>query len=113
MDWKGAFWSYADATGDNLDLQGRLDKNKGQIEGKPIHPAAKFITRLYKNDMIELKEGDDIQIMRVGGFSTTNNRIDLRPQFETESKQQYLSINVLKNCFGRKIRLHEDGHYKD
>ncbi|MBL4692274.1 MAG: hypothetical protein JKY92_02985, partial [Magnetovibrio sp.] len=102
-DWKGAFWSYAQCKGETPD------KNEGKIEGKPIHPAAKFITRLFKNDVVELQDGDQTKIMRVGGFSTTNNRIDLRPQYETESPQKYISINVLKSSFKRKLKIREDG----
>ncbi len=103
VEWKGAFWSYADCKGKSPD------KNAGKINEKSIHPAAKFITRLFKNDMIELEFKGDNKIMRVGGFSTTNNKIDLRPQFDTDGKQQYISINVLKENFNRKLHIHPDG----
>ncbi|MCF8475118.1 MAG: type II CRISPR RNA-guided endonuclease Cas9 [Emcibacter sp.] len=106
FEWKGVFWSYADCKGKTPD------KNNGKIDGEPIHPAAKFITRLFKNDMIELKEGDDNKIMRVGGYSTTNNLIDLRPQYDTDSKQQFISINVLKATFKRKLYIKPDGTRK-
>jgi len=106
VDWKGAFWSFADCKGVTPD------KNDGKIDDKAIHPAAKFITRLFKNDMVELEYNGDLKIMRVGGFSTTNNKIDLRPQFDTDGKRQYISINVLKNNFIRKLHLHEDGSRK-
>lgn len=112
FEWKGAFWSYAQCKGENLDKKGTLDKNKGRIEGDAIHPAAKFITRLFKNDMIEMKEDGEKKIMRVGGFSTTNNGIDLRPQFETQGKQKFISINVLKKNFSKKLSLTEDGQRK-
>ena len=105
-EWKGAFWSYAECKG------GKPDKNMGKIEGKVLHPAAKFITRLFKNDVIEMEEDGEIKIMRVAGFSTTNNRIDLRPQYETDGKQRYISINVLKNLFKSKINYSEDGRRK-
>jgi CRISPR-associated endonuclease Csn1 len=105
-DWKGAFWSYADCKGQ------KPDKNRGKIEGKSLHPAAKFITRLFKNDMIEIEEAGEIKIMRVAGFSTTNNLIDLRPQYETDGKRRFISINVLKNLFKSKINYSEDGRRK-
>ncbi|MAU40817.1 MAG: type II CRISPR RNA-guided endonuclease Cas9 [Kordiimonas sp.] len=103
FDWKGAFWSYADCKGQSPD------KNQGQIDGKPIHPAAKFITRLFKNDMIEIEENGVQQIMRVAGFSTTDNRIDLRPQYETQEARKYYSINVLKTLSLHKLSIREDG----
>ncbi len=106
VEWKGAFWSYADCKG------ATPDKNKGKIDEKPIHPAAKFITRLFKNDMVELEEDGEVKIMRVGGFSTTDNKIDLRPQFETDGKRRFISINVLKKLFNQKLHLHEDGSRK-
>jgi len=105
-DWKGAFWSYADCKGK------APDKNEGKIDGKPIHPAAKFITRLFKNDMVELEEGNQPTIMRVGGFSTTDNKIDLRPQFKTDGKRKFISINVFKTLFKKKLYITEDGQQR-
>jgi len=105
-EWKGAFWSYARCKGKTPD------KNDGLIEDQPIHPAAKYITRLFKNDMIEIEEDGVNKIMRVAGFSTTNNKIDLRPQFETLGKQNYMSINVLRESFRKKLSLWEDGRRK-
>ena len=106
FDWRGAFWSYADCKGKTPD------KNEGKIDNNPIHPAAKFITRLFKNDMIELEESGRSKIMRVGGFSTTNNLVDLRNQYDTEGKRQFISINILKKTFKRKLQLHADGQIK-
>jgi len=106
FEWKGAFWSYADCKGETPD------KNKGKIDKEPIHPAAKFITRLFKNDMIELENNGERKIMRVAGFSTTNNRIDIRPQYDTDGGQQYISLNVLKNMSLRKLHIHPDGQLR-
>jgi hypothetical protein len=103
VEWKGAFWSYAQCKGKTPD------KNFGLIDEHPVHPAAKYITRLFKNDIIEIQEGSKLSIMRVAGYSTTNNLIDLRPQYETEGAQKLLSINVLKNKFKKKLRVSEDG----
>jgi len=106
FEWQGAFWSYAACKGE------MPDKNAGHIGDHPIHPAAKFITRLFKNDLVELREGEQAVIMRVAGFSTTNNRIDLRRQYETEGKQKYFSINTLQRSFIRRLRVSEDGTIK-
>ena len=107
VEWKGAFWSYADCKGV------MPDKNKGKIDGKPIHSAAKFITRLFKNDMVELEEEGVVKIMRVAGLNKSSGRLDLRPQYETEGKQEFKTISVwIKNNFVKKIHLHEDGQRK-
>ena len=103
-EWRGAFWSFAQCKGEPPP------KNEGQIEGRPIHPAAKYITRLFKNDLIELDEGGKPEILRVAGFSTTNNKIDLRPQYATDGKQAYVSINAVRKKFRRKLLVSEDGH---
>ena len=102
-EWHGAFWSYAECKGETPD------KNNGSIKGVPIHPAAKFISRLFKNDLVELLEGGQSKIMKVAGFSTTNNKIDLRPQYETDGKQTYISINALRATFRKNLRISEDG----
>jgi CRISPR-associated endonuclease Csn1 len=103
FEWHGAFWSYAECKGETPD------KNKGLINGAPIHPAAKHISRLFKNDLVELVEDGQSKIMKVGGFSTTNNKIDLRPQYETDGERKFLSINVLSKSFRKKIWVSEDG----
>ena len=106
FEWKGSYWSYA-------DCKGKIpNKNDGKIDDNLIHPAAKFITRLFKNDMVELEYNGEIKIMRVGGFSTTNNLIDLRPQFDTDGKRQFISINILKNNFRKKLHINEDGQQR-
>jgi len=105
-EWHGAYWSYDQCGGKSPD------KNKGLIKGQPIHPAAKFITRLFKNDLIEIIEGDQTIIMKVAGFSTTNNKIDLRPQYHTEGKRKFVSINVLWQHSPRKLMFDESGKRK-
>ena len=102
-EWQGAFWSY-DQCGDKVP-----DKNQGHIKGQAIHPAAKYVTRLFKNDLVELVEGGKSNIVKVAGFHTTRNKIDLRPQYETDGKQRHISINVMRETFHRKLRVSEDG----
>ena len=107
FEWKGAYWSYADCKGEIPD------KNDGKIDDNPIHPAAKFITRLFKNDMIELEENGESKIMKVAGLNKSSGRLDLRPQYETEGKQDFKTISVwIKNNFKRKLHLHVDGQIK-
>ncbi len=104
FEWQGVFWSYAQCQGNTPD------KNKGLIKGASIHPAARFVTRLFKNDMIEINEAGQAVLLRVAGFSTTNNRIDLRPQYETEGERKFISINVLQDGFRGRLCVREDGH---
>jgi len=106
-EWQGAFWSYDQCKGKNPD------KNDGLIKDQPIHPAAKFITRLFKNDLVELRDGEQTQVMRVAGYKTKENKLDLRPQYETDSNQKYTSINVLQTAFLRRLKVFEDGTVKD
>jgi CRISPR-associated endonuclease Csn1 len=96
--WQGKFWSYVETRGQHPD------KNKG----KP-HPAARFVMRLFKNDMVQMMTDDGPQILRVAGFSTTNNRLDLRPHLEADSPQKYVSINILKGRKLVRIKSHPDG----
>lgn len=55
----------------------------GRKNAPPIkrheHSAAKLVMRLCKNDIIELSSGTTRELCRVAGFSTTDNRIDIRP----------------------------------
>lgn len=106
FEWQGVFWSYAQCKGQ------APDKNKGLINDLPVHPAAKFITRLFKNDLVELQEGEQTALMKVGGFSTTNNKLDLRPQYETDGVRKFISINVLQSSFLRRLKVFEDGTVK-
>ncbi len=109
FEWHGAFISYADCNGKIPDKNNGKVKTKGYTEHMPIHPAAKFITRLFKGDMIEINEDGLVKIMRVAGFSTTNNSIDIRPQFSTNKERRYISINILKDIFIRKLYINIDG----
>ncbi|MCX7775146.1 MAG: type II CRISPR RNA-guided endonuclease Cas9 [Spirochaetaceae bacterium] len=52
---------------------------KGEFHTERPHPAAKFMMRLFKNDILALEFPDRTVLARIAGFSTTNDRIDLRP----------------------------------
>lgn len=65
--------------------------------GKP-HPAAKKLMRLYKQDILKMtdKETSEIKYMRVAGYSTGQNKLDLRPNLQaTNTGQKFESINVI------------------
>ena len=96
--WKGVYWSYAEAVGGIPAPETR----------KP-HPAARLTARLFKNDMVSWEEGGRPQIMRVAGFSTTNNKLDVVPHSEADPTRNYVSINVLGGSGLRKLRVMPDG----
>lgn len=97
-EWRGKFWSYADT------IAGSPDK----IYGKP-RPAAKFVTRLFKDDVIAIGSEDDQEILRVAGFSTTDNRLDLKPQHLVDAPRKYQSINILGHQGVRRLHITPDG----
>ncbi len=96
--WQGIFWSYADVSGESCRPQVR----------KP-HPAARFICRLYKNDMIACRENGEVQILRVAGFGTTNNRLDVVPHHAANPGQRFVSIHQLGLCNLQKLYVTPDG----
>ena len=57
-------------------------------DAKPLrkpHPAAKLIIQLCKNDIIELSNDTIREFCRIAGFSTTNNSIDIRPLYASNT----------------------------
>ena len=53
--------------------------------------------RLYKNDNIKLThlKTKEVLIYRVAGYSTSANKLDIRPNLETNSKENQKSINTI------------------
>jgi len=102
--YKGAFVGYA--------LAVRYAGNEDALhEATKPHPAARKIMRLFKNDMVMLtdKNGNE-QLFRVAGFSTTNDRIDIRPHTENSSKQNSKSIQkLIEESSMRKVNVTVDG----
>lgn len=97
--WEGRFTAYADCP------QGIPP---AAHTTKP-HPAARFVTRLFKNDLVAYDDGGRTEILRVGGFSTTNNKLDLRPCTAAESGQKFVSINALGAKGLRKVSVSPSG----
>ena len=97
-EWHGKYWPYAKT------VQGVPRPETG----KP-HPAAKLVARLFKDDMIAFEDGGRTQVMRVAGFSTTNNKLDVVPHCAADSPQKFVSINVLGSKGLRKIQVSPDG----
>lgn len=99
--WRGVFWSYVDVCRESFSA----------AERKP-HPAARFICRLYKNDMIAYRENGEVHVMRVAGFSTTNNRLDVAPHCDAGPGQRHVSINQLGMNHLQKLHVTPDGAVK-
>jgi CRISPR-associated endonuclease Csn1 len=105
-------------------------------DGAPLlqkpHPAAKFIMSLCKNDVVELSNNVVQEFCRIAGFSTTNNGIDIRPIYASDTiaawkkdtntnlssafwpsnigGQYFKSINTLFNEFAIKpVKITVDG----
>lgn len=104
-EWKGAFRSYVEMMEHEKAVE---DGNIDWDSWKP-HPAAKHIMRVYKNDLISLTENGRTQYMRVAGFSTTNNKLDLRTHTSATGERNFVSINALKEREPSKIHLDANG----
>ncbi len=99
--YQGVFWSYLEAAGAQPD----------KLQRQP-HPAARFICRVFKHDQVAYFEEGAWQFRRVAGFSTTNNRLDLREINKPEPDQQYRSINTLGGLQLHRISLSPDGRLR-
>jgi hypothetical protein len=49
------------------------------------HPAAKLIMSLCKNDVVKLSNENVKEFCRIAGFSTTQNKIDIRPLYASDT----------------------------
>lgn len=72
------------------------------------HPAAKWIMTLYKDDVIEVLNSGNKQLCKIAGYSTTQNKIDIRPIAATDSISGWMTGTMLdltspfwpRNCEG-------------
>ncbi len=94
FEFKGIYTSRADA-----------HANGGIIVKHRPHPAAKWLMRLYKNDIIILGLGGQKIFSRIAGFSTTDNRIDIRPIYAANSVDEWIdqTSGKFKVPFWKKI----------
>jgi CRISPR-associated endonuclease Csn1 len=49
------------------------------------HPAAKLIMSLCKNDIVALSNETEQEFCRIAGFSTTQNKVDIRPLYASDT----------------------------
>ena len=99
--WHGCFWSYMETP-----------HGVPNPEGKKPHCAAKLIARLFKNDMIAYNDQGSISIMRVAGFSTTNNKLIVAGHTVAKTESKFVSINKLGQNGLRKLWVSPDGKVK-
>jgi CRISPR-associated endonuclease Csn1 len=74
------------------------------------HNAAKLIMRLCKNDIIVLSNETEQEFCRIAGFSTTNNGIDIRPLYASDTIAAWkknTNINLASAFWPSNI----EGHY--
>jgi CRISPR-associated endonuclease Csn1 len=76
--YEGVFVSRPEAMRQKLHGEDKLALRKP-------HPAAKLIMSLCKNDVVELKKGKEQELCRITGFSTTQNKIDIRPLYASDT----------------------------
>lgn len=97
FEYKGMFISFYDA----------MQKDDLNISRPKPHPAAKYIMRLFKDDMVEL-EGE---IYKVFGYSASQNKIDIEQQYISQKsrKQKFKSINQLIPKGLKKLNITPDG----
>lgn len=101
--YKGVFIDYVTAKEFEKNESGLMKKYKP-------HPAAKKIMRLYKYDSVMLKNADgQEQLMRIAGFGTTQNKLDIQPHTLSGGKQNHISINTLMSQEMRKVIVTIDG----
>jgi len=97
--WRGEFWSYTDTAG---------EKTPHKAKKKP-HSAARFVARLFKDDLISYEEDGRTCFARVAEFSTTDNRLDVRPHHLADCPKNRHSINELGKKGLRKVYVSPDG----
>ena len=102
FQWQGVFWTYVE-TASGVPEPGAK---------KPYH-VARFVTRLFKNDLVAYEDGGVTRVTKVAGFSTTNNKLDLKPHNIADSARNYISINVLGGGGLRRLHVSPDGHVRN
>lgn len=108
FEYKGAYRSSIEF----LQIENQKKQGENVSLPKP-HPSAKHLMRLYKNDIVQITKDGEIIQMRVAGFSTTNNNLDLRPMMESNSSRRFFAIpGLITNENMQKITVTVDGKVK-
>jgi CRISPR-associated endonuclease Csn1 len=74
------------------------------------HPAAKLIVSLCKNDVVKLTNETEQEFCRIAGFSTTQNKVDIRPLYASDTIAAWkknTNINLASTFWPTDV----EGHY--
>lgn len=115
--YEGVFWSYMETSAylipkDASNVDHRQAPSPPPADRKP-HPAAKFITRLFKGDLIRYYKEDKEIIMRVTGLEPSSTRVTLRPPYLPNCQLTKMSLNKLGQYNVQKIFITPDGVIKN
>jgi CRISPR-associated endonuclease Csn1 len=82
------------------DFKKRADVHSmgGIIEKNRPHPAAKFLMRLYKNDIIRIQNGQIYTYALVAGLPASNKKLDLRPIYASSDIKSWLQYTRKEFC---------------
>jgi CRISPR-associated endonuclease Csn1 len=92
-----------------LAIQLKIYGNDSACLKRP-HPAAKLVMSLCKNDIIVLSNETEEEPCRIAGFSTTQNKIDIRPLYASDTIAAWkkdTNINLTSAFWPSDI----EGHY--
>lgn len=99
--WEGVFWPCT-MTANGVPAP----------ENRKPHPSAKFVTRIFKDDLIAVLDGDNTAIKRVVSFNTPNQQIVLsEPSDSTGDRKNHSApvINTLGSQRVRRLHVRPDG----
>ncbi len=96
-----------------IDAKTYVNDKSGLFGKYKPHPAAKHCMRLYKNDMVLVEIDGQTKLMRVAGYSTTQNKVDLRSHTEAKGEQKFYSVNIAMSQYVmRKVNITPDGKFR-
>ncbi len=75
------------------DFKKRADvlASGGCIQKDKPHPAAKWLMRLYKNDVIMIVYDKGTVFARIAGYDTVHNRLDLQPLYACDTISNWIN----------------------
>ena len=100
--WIGVYWYYS-------ELPSIVDSPSPNLKVPAQYAAnAKFITRLFKNDLIQISEGGVLQTLRIVQIRR-DGMLGVSPHHDAEWPGIFKSINGLGKSGFRRLKLHPDG----
>ena len=106
--FRGEFWTYVDVAVAPLNGSGQPEKGIR----KP-HPAAKFVTRLFKDDTIALEKDGRSIVAKVVKFGATAKRIFFLEHNLANDQPSQLAVGTWGQYRARKLSVSPDGRVRD